>query len=199
MKISQFNPRTFLSVVLALFLLSGAIQVASAKEDGGNTSAFVPLIVQLNSGRAFFDIGGCNSGTCGARDIDPASTAPLRPWQSNLRFTGQGIQTFAFDAKGAVVPFIGMGTTACFNVPFSDDLSLGGINKYFVAYWDPTIDNCDNDWNTEGPNKTSLCKKSIKGNWYPLPNTSRQLIANRTYDVCGYLAIPASFALVVSK
>lgn len=199
MKVFRNTIQVTVSILLLATLLGISVRAASAAEGSGNTTALAPLSVTLTNGRVFWDLGACNSGRCSAKDVDPSSAGPLRPWQSNLTLTSRGIQTSASDAAGNAISFLPIGNTVCFNVPFTDELSIGGINKYYVAYWDASLDNCDNDWNTDGPNKTSVCKKSIKGNWYPLPNTSRQLLANRTYDVCGYLMLPATYALVIAK
>lgn len=188
-----------LTLIMSLFF-GASVQTASADDGGGTTGPFTPVSVSLSGGnaRAYFEINSCNNGRCFAADSSTAGQ-PFRPWQNFAVLTTRAAQTTVTGADGKPVTWFPGGSTICFMVPEAETVKAGGANKYFVAYWDDTLDNCDHDWNKEGPNGSSLCKKAVKGNWYILPNTSRTVEKFGTYTVCGYLMKPANFALVVMK
>ena len=206
-------PHAASAALFALVSLSLAVAPALAAQGVGGYDPLHPQNVVLDNGRVYWDVAACK-GTCTAQDVDPnALGLPLRPWQ---RSSGQtmkwytvsllrGIQIAYINQQGQASSYIGLGQTVCLNYTAADAQQAGGVKNLDIAYYDPTIENCDNSWNGGAPSQ-STCQKKVYGNWYPI-NTFRNTTkypnpivvpspkADGSGELCTGMRLAATYAL----
>ncbi len=204
----------FIRSVLSTALLAQiCLGWASPVMAGDGTVGYDPLHPQnvaLANGRVYWDVGACK-GTCSAQDVDPNMLGlPVRPWQrgSGTSLKGfqlsliRGLRIAYVNPQGQAATYIGGGQTICFNYTAAEAQQAGGLKNLDIAYYDSTIENCDNGWNGKAG-----CQRKVYGNWYPL-NTFRNtakypnpiVTSGQTkeggLELCTGMRLAANYALV---